>query len=260
MYRQVDWPATHRIASAALRFTVWVTGAMSKLAKRGASAGVFASMAALRLAMPPEIRALTNHQEDQLQYRVAMRERFQRTFLGAPIMLRVSYGLMVAACVGVAAQARGQSFIALTGQTSEPVTYYFWVTNTGTEPTPDRALPGARIAKPDVAALAVRDTIVPAIGSANLFKRAHADGKPAMAVTAGPHLQWWVGTSRQSPRLLEPSLPVSLGGITFTAIEPGTSTSEHSAPHVEGASLGLLGVCLVVASVLGHRPRHGGSP
>jgi len=150
-----------------------------------------------------------------------------------------------------------RTFIVVSGQTSDAVTYHFRGQTVGYPPTISGGYCLDGTVGPNVDALGVRDALVPDIGLDSgdtnspcvnqgggpihpYAKRVRLSGNPAIETMGAVDLQWWVSADNSSWKLLEPSLPVTVHGITFTLLEPGTVSAIGSIPAIGGVGLGVL--------------------
>jgi len=158
-----------------------------------------------------------------------------------------------------------RTFIVVSGQTSDAVTYYIAGNQLGLLPTD----PGGQYycfkgtLNVGVVGLGVRDALVPEPGlpyissvsscggggarSQPTVKRTRVNGLPAADIPTDTRwFNWWVSTDTTTWTLLEPTVPVTLHGVTFTALEPGLGSAAGNIPAVGG-----IGLAVLVAALLG---------
>ena len=138
-------------------------------------------------------------------------------------------------------------FITLQGEATQSVTFGVYENASGVGTI---ALKFSSVVDAGDDALLVRNALMPEIGIGEAFKRVRVNGMPAIRISdAGFSLrQTWVSDGVPAV-LLEPSVPVTLSGITFTAIEPGTSGAGQasSVPAAGDVGLGMLIATLMAA-------------
>ena len=183
-------------------------------------------------------------------------------------MSRVTVAALSVALFSVIPKASGESdrtFILVSGQTSDAVTYYIAGNQLGHLPTeppgPYYCFKGTL--NVGVVGLGVRDALVPEPGLPSIsgvsscggggsisqppVKRTRVNGVPAADIIADNRwFNLWVSTDNSTWALLEPTVPVTLHGVMFTVLEPGLGNAAGNIPAVGG-----IGLAVLVAALLG---------
>lgn len=149
--------------------------------------------------------------------------------------------------------------VTLSGTTTEAVTYYLCGTALiGSPVSSCTTSPGlAATASPSQGAdaLEVRNALVSVnghdIGTVEVG-RVHLDGTPALrsVINASFKVQYWISLDESTWTLLEPSIPVTLSGITFTAFEEGTTRETSLVPALGSFGMGAMVLALLGAGTL----------
>ena len=175
-----------------------------------------------------------------------------------------SLSLAVFCCLCHSAFADWKLFIIISGEATESVTYELNAEIAGNAPPGpawNLAEAGNVSVGPGATALEIRDGLVPETGARenigallemNAFaRRTLVNGAPAISLDNGMvAINAWIRRSTDASwTLLEPSVPVTVGGVTFTAIDAGTSDGAPAGgiPAVGNVGLGILIATIIAA-------------
>lgn len=175
-------------------------------------------------------------------------------------MLRVTILAVTVTFLGIVPKASGgvdRTFILVGGQSSGAGTIYFRAGYVGDPPTVGGYYCFMGTLAAGLDGLGVRDAIIPEKGIPLLtgaspcstgfgeslppVKRTRVNGIPAADIMVNdPRFNWWVSTDNSTWALLEPTVPVTRHGVTFTALEPELGSIAGNVPAVGGVGLGVL--------------------
>jgi hypothetical protein len=152
---------------------------------------------------------------------------------------------------GQAACGYERGVVLISGTTQDAATFTLSVVKPADTGIPDismsAVIPGGTVA------LEVRNGLMPEIGMDNgpgnsiSAKRVRMGGVPAIEVTGDPYdFQCWLSDGGDSV-LLEPGVPVSLSGVTFTVWLPelGMAAPGGAVPAIGGVGLAVMVVLLI---------------